>query len=551
MVGKSPQEIILIAMVCGYLSFILHAHLPYVRHPEQEEALEERWLFEAITESYLPLLTAFERLADEGIRFHLTLSLSPTLLTMLQDPLLLERYALHLEKLIALAEKEVRQTRGHADFNRLARLYRRWFRQTLYDFEERYQRRLVPAFARLQQEGFLEIITCAATHGFLPLLQPEPAAVYAQLRVAADYYQHCFGLAPKGIWLPECAYYPGLEKALKEVGFGYFFVETEGLLHASRPPRYGHLAPVACPNGVAAFGRDPSLSRQVWSAEEGYPGDPEYREFYRDVGFERELSYLRPYLPGGEIRVDTGIKYYRVTGNTERKTPYQPAKARARVASHADHFYRHCLQQVERHGKTMDRPPHLVAPYDAELFGHWWFEGPQWLESLLRRMASTKGSLELITPSQYLAQHPVLQTATPNLSSWGDRGYNDFWLNQNTDWVYPLLHRAARRMRELALVYCQEPQGTLADRALRQAARSLLLAQASDWPFIIQNGTTVDYATRRLQEHLSRFHYLETALEKGSFDERRLQALETLDNIFPDLDYRIYGQPIGNGGEGA
>ncbi|ADE13316.1 Domain of unknown function DUF1957 [Nitrosococcus halophilus Nc 4] len=537
---------------CGYLSFILHAHLPYVRHPEQEEALEERWLFEALTECYLPLLNAFERLAQEGTRFRLTLSLSPTLLTMLQDPLLLQRYVLHMEKLITLAEKEVQQTRAHTDLNRLARLYRRWFLQTLSDFEERYQRRLVPTFARLQQEGLLEIITCAATHGFLPLLQPEPTAVYAQLQVAADYYRQCFGIAPKGIWLPECAYYPGLEKALKAVGFDYFFVETEGLLYANTRPRYGHLAPIACPNGVAAFGRDPAISQQVWSAEEGYPGDRDYREFYRDVGFERELSYLQPYLPGGQIRVDTGIKYYRVTDKTEHKAPYQPAKARAKVAAHADHFYHNCLQQVAGHAKTMDRPPLLLAPYDAELFGHWWFEGPQWLESLLRRFGSTKGPIELITPSQYLTQHPVLQKATPNLSSWGDRGYNDFWLNKKTDWIYPLLHRAARRMRELAIAYYHEPKGTLADRALRQAARSLLLAQASDWPFIIENGTTVEYATRRLRDHLSRFHYLEIALEKGIFDERRLQALETLDNIFPDLDYRVYyGYPPGNNGEAA
>ncbi|ABA56632.1 (1-_4)-alpha-D-glucan branching enzyme [Nitrosococcus oceani ATCC 19707] len=529
-------------MASGYLSLILHAHLPYVRHPEQEEALEERWLFEAMTECYLPLLTTFERLTNEGIPFYLTLSLSPTLLSMLQDPLLLQRYGLHMEKLISLAEKEIRYTRGNTDLNRLARLYRRWFLQTLSDFEERYQRQLVPAFARLQQEGVLEIITCAATHGFLPLLQPEPTAVYAQLQVAADYYRQCFGIAPKGIWLPECAYYPGLEKVLKAVGFRYFFIETEALLHASTRPRYDHFAPVACPNGVAAFGREPALSRQVWSAEEGYPGDGDYREFYRDVGFERELSYLQPYLPDGRIRVDTGMKYYRVTDKTEYKAPYQPAKAQARVACHAGHFYHHCLQQITG-ANRMDRPPLLVAPYDAELFGHWWFEGPQWLEQLLRRIGTGEGAIQTITPSQYLTQHPVLQQATPNLSSWGDRGYYDFWLNEKTDWIYPLLHRAARRMKELTIAYGHESKGTLAGRALGQAARSLLLAQASDWPFILQNGTTVEYATRQLQDHLSRFHYLEMVLERKSFDERRLQALEALDNIFPELDYRVYKHP--------
>ena len=356
----------------GYLCLVLHAHLPFVRHPEHAHFLEENWLFEAITETYIPLLNSFERLAQEGVAYRLTLSLSPTLMTMLADELLCQRYIAHLHRLIELSGKEIQRTRKQPQIQKLARLYRRWYTQTLDDFQNHYHGQLIPAFARLQQQGLLEIITCSATHGFLQLLQQDPGAVHAQLQIASDYYQRTFDRPAPGIWLPECSYYPGLEEQLKRCGFKYFFVETHAIHNASVKPVYSHLAPISCDNGIVAFGRDPEASEQVWSSEQGYPGDSDYREFHRDIGFELDIDYLTPYLPNPPHRSQTGLKYHSISDrNSDDKNIYQPREARLKAQQHAEHFLHTLITQIDKLDKFMDRPPIIVAPYDAELFGHW------------------------------------------------------------------------------------------------------------------------------------------------------------------------------------
>ena len=529
-------------MTQAYLSLILHAHLPFVRHPEHEDFLEESWLFEAITETYLPLLRCFERLAEEGIPVRCTLSLSPTLTAMLRDPFLQKRYLQHMERLVALAGNEVERTRDQPDFRDLAVFYRDWFHDTVDAYTRRYRCDLVAALASLQEAGVLEIMTCAATHGYLPLLQPGLSAVKAQVQVGQESYRLDFGRDAGGIWLPECGYVPGLEKDLARAGLRYFIVDAHGLSHADVRPHYGCMAPVACPNGVAAFARDPSSSRQVWSASEGYPGDFDYRDFYRDIGFDLDFDYIRPYILDGATRIFTGIKYHRVTGPTETKQPYDPARAAEKVRRHAEHFLAERAKQVAEAGKGMARPPLIVSPYDAELFGHWWFEGPAFIEALFREAAGSHPDLEWVTPSDYLERHPVLQRATPSASSWGWQGYSDCWLSGSNDWIYPDLHRAARLMSELAGIHAGEEDATLIARALNQAARSLLIAQASDWTFIIKSGTSVAYAEKRIKDHLARFNYLADAVQKGEIDEEKLAALEYMDNLFPFLDFRVFGR---------
>jgi 1,4-alpha-glucan branching enzyme len=488
----------------------------------------------------VPLINMFERLMRDGVRFRITMSTSPSLVSMLQDEFLQRRYLAHMARLTELADTEVERTRNDGQFHHLALMYRDMFRDTVDAFVNRYGGDLTRAFQRFQEAGVLEVMACAATHGFLPLLRTETSAVRAQVLTGALCHRRAFGRPAAGIWLPECAYYPGIEEVLKEAGFRYFIVESHGIDNASVRPHYGLFAPIACPNGVAAFGRDPESSKQVWSSVEGYPGDANYREFYRDIGYDLDADYIRPYMRDGRIRVMTGIKYYRITGRGDWKEPYHPDRARERAAEHAGNFmfWRH--KQVDYHAAHMDRPPMVVAPYDAELYGHWWFEGPQWLEFLIRKLTFDQDAIELLTPSDYLARHPVLQAATPSASSWGHQGHNAFWLNGGNDWVYPHLHRAARSMREMVRRAQQRPAGDLTRRALKQAARSLLLAQASDWAFIMKTGTCVEYAHRHVRDHLARFHYLEHAVREDRIDERRLRALEAMDNIFPEIDLRAF-----------
>lgn len=526
-------------MIKGYLALVLHAHLPFVRHPEDEHCLEERWLFEGITETYIPLLQVFQGLVRDGVDFHITFSISPTLLAMLSDKLLQRRYLKHLNSLIRLAKKEQRRTAKMPEFNRLARMY--YERLTAEkEFYHKYNSNLITPFKELQEQGVMEIITSAATHAFLPLVLTEQA-LRAQIATAIDQHVSFFDRKPRGIWLPECGYSPKLERILHEFGLEYFCVDAHALRSARPQPLFGPLSPVLTPAGVAAFGRDEECSRQVWSAQEGYPGDFDYREYYRDIGFDLPLEEVTSCIHPDGIRVNTGIKYYRITGKGDHKEPYEPNWARDKAALHADNFMFNRQQQVEYWQQRIGRVPVVTAPYDAELFGHWWFEGPLWLDILLRKLHFDQDSLKTITPSAYLHLYSDLQVCDLAMSSWGRNGYADVWLRGENDWIYPALHLAEQRMTELADNFPKP--STVERRALKQAGRELMLAQSSDWAFTMDSKTTVEYAVKRTKYHVNRFTRLYTMLKSGSLDEAWLAALESVDNLFPDLEYRYYCSP--------
>ncbi len=525
----------------GYLCLVLHAHLPFVRHPEHPYMLEENWFFEALTETYLPLLSHLRTLHDDGVPFRLTISLSPTLCAMFSDPLLQQRYRRHLEKLIELAGKEVGRTRPQEhDFAATARMYRDRFLFLHWLYTEVFQGDLIAAFGHFQELGAIEIITSSATHAFLPNMQHNERAVEAQIGIAAGDYSRLFGRVPRGIWLPECGYYPGLEAILARHGLKYFFVDSHALLYADPAPLRGIYAPLLCAEApVAAFARDPESSKAVWSADEGYPGDPEYREFYRDIGFERELEYILPYIDPIGARVQTGIKYYRVTDRkSPDKNPYRRGAALRRADVHADNFIGNCLKRVRSLNGMIDRPPIIVSPYDAELFGHWWYEGPEWLNFLFRKLAFEQDSLVPITPSEYLALYPDSQRGAPLFSSWGEGGFSGMWIDKSNDWVHRHLSRMEERMTMAAR---QHPDARgLLRRALDQLARELLLAESSDWTFIMKTGTMVPYAKRRINEHIANFRRLDEEIENDRLDEGFLASLEERSPIFPQLTYSVY-----------
>lgn len=516
---------------------VLHAHLPYIRHPEYPRFLEEEWLFEAISETYVPLLENMESWLRDGVDFRLTMTLSPTLCEMLADPLLQDRYVAHVERLIELCEREVVRKRGAGPFHDSAVHYLDHFRRARDGYVDRWKRNLVGAFAAVQRTGKLEIATSAATHALLPLVR-RPEARGAQVRVAVENYRRHFGRSPRGFWLPECAYAPGLERELAAAGLEYFFLDTHAVLFGAPRPRYGPYAPVACPGGAAAFARDTESSRQVWSAGEGYPGDPTYREFYRDLGFDGAIEEIHPFLHPDGVRRNVGIKYYRITGPVDlhEKDAYRPAAACARAAEHAAHFVSQRLAQGDRLTGLLGRPPLVVAPYDAELFGHWWYEGPVFLDRVMRALPGS--GVRPVTPLEVLVRQSSLQPIQPTQSSWGRNGCHEMWLNTANDWIYPHLHEAEERM--IALAHRFTDPGNIEWRALNQAARELLLAQGSDWPFILAAGTVVPYAEKRLRTHLARFLALEGELCAGRVDTDRLAEFEGQDNPFSELDYTVY-----------
>ena len=546
-------------MPTGYFSLILHAHLPFVRHPEYPEFLEEDWLFEAITEVYLPLIFIIQNLHEAGVKPRLAMNVSPPLCEMLADPMLQERYTRHLENLLELARKEVRRTEAEAmDFSDVARMYVDTFSHSLDLWNNRYKRDLVSAFFFFLNEGAIEIITCGATHGFLPLISTDEARG-AQIKVAVNNYRKHFGRTPRGIWLPECAYEPGIEGYLKEAGIEYFISDTHAILYGDPRPRYGVHAPVFCPNGTAVFARDVETSQQVWSAEIGYPGNDVYREFYRDVGWDLPIEYLRPHLHADGNRRHLGLKYHRITGRNvpqQNKAPYIPALAREKAAENASHFIGERITQARLLRDVFEgHPPLVVSPYDAELFGHWWHEGPQFLDFFFRKLRYDQSEIAAITPGDFLDSGFPIQRQQPTASSWGENGYYKVWINEQNAWMYPYQHDAERRMTQLVGEFgvssfelkvddtnskLETRNSELRIRLLNQLARELLLAESSDWAFQIYQGTTVEYSSRRFQSHIHRFDLLAKMLETGEVDHELLAEIERRDNIFSEIDYSVY-----------
>jgi len=523
----------------GLLSLVLHAHLPFVRHPEYPEFLEEDWLFEAISETYIPLLNTFEWLMADGVRPRITIGLTPPLCEMLIDPLLQDRYVKHVSRLIELCEKEVSRTRHQPEMNETAHMYLRRFSQALDVFENRHHRNLVSGFRALQDADAIEIITSGATHGFLPLIT-DSTARRAQVVVGRNNYEKHFGRPPHGIWLPECAYQPGIDALLAEQGLRFFIVDAHAIMFGTPQPRRGIYAPIITPAGAAAFGRDVETSEQVWSADIGYPGDPDYREFYRDLGYDGDYNYIRPYLHEDGVRRNIGIKYFSVTGKVGlgEKRPYVPSWATNKAAIHAGNFMFNRQGQVRHLNSTLGRKPIIVSPYDAELFGHWWFEGPQFLNFLIRKIHFDQDEITLATPSDYLGRYENNQKQQLAPSSWGAEGYYRVWLNGETDWMYLHQHVAEERMVELARDNVEPDEWTR--RALNQAARELLLAESSDWAFIITTGTSVQYAVKRFRDHIARFNRLYDTIKRNQIDQGWLADIESKDTIFQEIDYRVY-----------
>ena len=554
----------------GGFTFMLHSHLPYARQAGMWPHGEE-WVHEAIAETYVPLLNALYDLREEGVPFRLTIGITPVLGEQLADPLIIDHFVAYAAERAAKAAQDVDRfdQAGDETFRDLARFYHHWYARVLTSFQDRFGRNLLGAFRALQDEGLIEVATSAATHGYLPLLARD-SSIHGQLHTGVEAYRRHFGRSPQAVWLPECAYRPaifeedgdqmirrpGLESFLAEEGLLVFFSETHtveggqpvgvavpgtigpyGMVarrYAStvNPPEPGRqLAPGTsllpywvgdAPGQVAVLARHERTGQQVWSAAFGYPGDFVYREFHRKDA-------------------ESGMQYWRVTGagvDLGSKEPYDPNRAANQVRSHAEHYV-HLIEENLRefHERTGDFGS-ITASYDTELFGHWWFEGVDWLKEVLRGLAA-RPAVEVSTASRIIEEHPPHEVLSLPESSWGAGGGHYTWLNDDTEWMWPLIHTAERRMEEFANRF-PDPDGQQRD-ILNQAARELLLLQSSDWPFLVTTLQAKEYAVERFQDHLDRFDRLASLLDGESItaeDEEYLIGLRERDNPFPMIDFR-------------
>ncbi len=510
----------------GELAFVLHAHLPYVRKNE-ENSLEEDWFFQAILECYIPLLRTLEKTSRENLNnSKITLSLSPTLLSLFQSPKLKNKFPNWVNTRIDFLNELSGEHKIASDF------LLKTIKNQLFFWEE-CSGDLIGKFKLLSIRGSLDIITCAATHGYLPILRENPETVIGQIKTAIRSHKNFLDSYPLGIWLPECAYYENLDAILADAGIRYAVLDSHGILNAKPRPRYGVYAPICSKRGIAFFGRDSQSTLPVWSSREGFPGDPLYREFHKDLGWEIESSKL---LDRG-IRTNRplGIKYHRITGNDKslgQKEFYIKQDAEKRVEEHAEEYLQQRFKQLKNLTHSSSFKPILIAPFDAELFGHWWYEGPLFIENIIKK--AFKFKIKLTHLRDFLSEKPALQICDPCPSSWGQGGYHNYWLNDKNSWIVPEITKAGSIFVELATIYKDDKSK---ERILKQACRELLLSESSDWSFILRAGTTTELAKERIDRHLARFWKLINIIkDKEKLDYKFLEVIEDEDKIFPEID---------------
>jgi 1,4-alpha-glucan branching enzyme len=560
----------------GYLAFTLHAHLPYVvNHGTWPHGME--WLHEAAAETYLPLLRMLGNLERDGIPANFNISLSPILLEQLAHPLFIAEFPKYLtRKILAAREDEAYFIQsGDAHLTETARFWGRFFSAALDDFQA-LDGSIVNGFRHYNDAGLIEIITCPATHGYLPLLGTDES-VRAQVRTAVSTHVRHLGKHPRGVWVPECGYRPagfwdypvppagaappnpgferiGVEQALSESGLDYFFVDSHLIEESYRisspydapnsrpsrdprieqatyqPPRslyqtYYVDGPYHESSAVTVFPRDPSTGLQVWSGDAGYPGDANYLDFHKKR------------FPGGH-------RYWQVTGprvDIGEKLVYWPHQAMERAKQHADHFV-HLIHETLQSRFNSAIPPVLCAPFDAELFGHWWFEGPMWLEQVCRNLHQSNSSIATITCTQYLDRYPRAGLIEMPEGSWGAEGNHQVWMNPDTSWTYTHIYPAEMDLRAICSAG-QWRDSALGKRIVQQLCRELLLLESSDWQFLITTGAARDYAESRFLTHNDQFLELNTFWQAFEHDGQlnqhmtaRLAAIEQRDDIFPNID---------------
>ena len=561
-------------MAVGSFCLVLHGHLPYVlRHgiwPHGED-----WLYEATAETYLPILSTIDECEFLKGNPRLTMGLTPILLEQLSQDYFKDGFARYLEDRIERAQSD------EADFKKtnqphlafLAKGWQDWHRK-LADQFEKIGRNIPKAYAERAGRGYVEILTSDATHGYLPLLM-EDSSVRAQVRAGLATSERILGFKPTGMWLPEGGFRPcgpwsapirwggthnriGVDQAVGDEGITHFFVENHLIENcrsewvnngghwnkvtwdeAPNNPNRGWRSvnePVwVCTDGTptartAAFARDVRICEKVWSRSVGYPGNGVYLEFHKKHGEKR------------------GLRYWKVTGTDVglgQKDPYYPDDVKGRVFEHAQHFCNEIRAQLHDYHRRTNRHGVVAACFDAELFGHWWFEGPQFLRDVMLTL-NADPDIDLCTAGEFLQRHPPDKIAWLQEGSWGEGGDHRVWVNPKVNWMWEIEYRCEALFGKLTYNLPWRKRRDLRE-ALEKAGRELLLLQASDWPFVISRNQAVDYGIKRFSQHVSRFECLMDLAEKLADDPaytKRLTEVETFelqdaeihDPVFPKID---------------
>ncbi|MBD3255540.1 MAG: DUF1957 domain-containing protein [Candidatus Lokiarchaeota archaeon] len=527
-------------MSLGYFGLVLHGHIPWCKKSGTWPAGEE-WLFEAMNETYIPMLDVLRELKEEGIKTALTINITPILAEQLADEYMKQRFTEYMEDLIKRVKKDIERFVHQTNRLEIAKYHLNRFETVLNSFYQNYYRDINGSFKWLQDEGMIELITCGATHGFLPLMEHD-SGIFSQIQLAVDTHMKHFGKHPRGIWLPECAYRPKIEENgkiresvdywLKNSNIEYFFVDTHGILDAqiieSRndiglDSRFGY----KLNTNVSVFGRNRRTSRQVWDAKIGYPGDGDYREFHKKDS-------------------QSGLHYWKITDKEkpkENKELYEVSKAERKVIDHAEDFVSLLKDELKDFKEKYRRKGIIVSPYDFELYGHWWMEGIDWLKQVFKNIVKSK-KIEMMTFSEFLDKNrDEFTLIRMNESSWGAGGHFEVWKNPEHGWIWPYINASIIDF-ENVLHRIPKPSSERKSRILKQTGRELLLMEGSDWPFLLYTKQAKEYANERFHHHHQRFNKLIWAA-KDPYDYSRLpyeelEKIESIDSCFFDLNIEYF-----------
>ncbi len=559
-------------MPVGRFLLCLHSHMPYVlSHGKSPHGTD--WINESTAECYLPLLHALDRLLNEGIRPRWTVNITPILAEQLEDPAFKDEFEHYCQSKIdhAIEDQRKFEIEGPLWMQGLALMWQRSYTRALVQFKHQWNRSIIEAFKYFQDQGCIEIITSGATHGYQPLLGTDESC-RAQIRLGVKTYEKHFGRKPRGVWLPECAYRPrydwkspvepnsvawsraGTEEILKEEGLEFFFVDSHMIrggqplgTYASNFPQLAEMfarsskyftppveqrseyEPYVLPNGLTVFARDPETTVKVWSGEAGYPGDEYYLEFHKQL-YPGRLRYWRI----SQEKADLG-----------KKQAYDPYTAFDRIHGHAEDMVTTMKGVLAKYKGQTDQVGTLVAMYDTELFGHWWWEGPEFLYEL-GRLLHADGEIQMVSGSDVIDSAPASKMISLPEGSWGEGGYHYIWINDENHYTWKKLYPIERKLRQMAQEYSDGP----AREVVTQAARELLLAESSDWQFLISTLAAKDYAEIRFEDHVARFNRLaeiadrvHTGSAMSSDEKAFLLECQQKDAPFQELDLSMWTTP--------
>lgn len=555
------------------VNIVLHTHLPWVlNHGAWPHGSD--WVCEATAECYLPLLDMCRRLVHDGITPGITFTMSPVLAEQLAHPAypaLFSDYCTSHAQLARADHQHLSQEGAPQEQLALAEYWERWYLQKLDEFTNNHGSDIIASFRELADAGAIEIITCGATHGYLPLLA-EDASVRLQVALAQRVHHRHFGRRPSGMWMPECAYRPaypwrtllpvapyatarprlGVETVLNDYGMRYTVVDEASITGsapiAMRRPDGTYLAIDEADavtrsmldersaldafwagdplhrKGMGVFARSMSIALQVWSGQTGYPGDPDYLDFHKKF-FKSSLRYWRV----TDVKADMAHKDY-----------YRPEWAVGKAQEHAAHFVSILGATINHRSGVTGRMPTVCLPFDTELFGHWWFEGPVFLEHVLRGLAAA--GIQASTLETSMSVNPPTAVVALPESSWGRNGNHDVWMHSSTQWMWEREYRLEHRVRMLFEKHSQRQWSADEHRVLGAMMREVVLAQASDWPFLVSTGSAAEYASMRFHNHVEDALALADACERlagggilTDADEAVLVGVEQRDALFPEI----------------